>query len=151
MSEKGSKRNARMAGRTSSAPDLTPPITVTGVRQEELENFAGSIAHVTAIARGECYVSIKERCESCGALPGPPLDPGQLLKVVPRPAEITQANALLAKISLPTQTEDLSRAEGIAFMEAVLGIYQTAAIEYRVPREVVSQWHGRAIAALDTA
>jgi hypothetical protein len=151
MSEKRTRTKSKAAPPAPSASGSTAPITVTGVRQEALENFAGSIVHVTAIARGECYISVKERCAACGAAPAPALDPGQLLKIVPRPAEITQANALLAKISLPTQTEDLSLAEGTALMESVLGRYQHSAIAYGVPVEVVSRWHAESLAILKSA
>src|SRR5690348_5475539 len=103
MSEKQSRAKAKTAPDARSVGEVSPLITVTGVHQDALENFAGSIAHVSAIARGECYIALKERCAKCGAQPAPGADPGQLLKTVPRPAEIVQAKALLAKISLPTQ------------------------------------------------
>lgn len=127
------------------------PITVTEVRQEALENFAGSIAQVTNIANGVCYVSIKERCPACGKEPAPTLDPGQLLKIVPRPAEITQANALLAKISLPAQTESLGLAEEQALIAATIDRFLERAIGYGVPREVAAAWHEESTKQLHAA
>lgn len=141
-----SKRRTSKKRIVSPAP--APSITVTGMRQEALENFAGSLAHVTAIARGECYVTLKERCATCGALPAPALDPGQLFKLVPRPSEITQANALLAKISIPAQNEDLVNIEdGRAMAQAVLGVYWEHSLAYGVPRELLAKWHTDAVAA----
>ena len=127
------------------------PITVTEVRQEALENFAGSLAHVTAIANGVCYVSIKERCTACGQQPASALDPAQLLKEVPRPAEITQANALLAKISLPAQTESLGLAEGQALIEATIGRFMQLAIAHGVPRLTVDAWFAESTQPLKVA
>jgi len=144
MRGKAPRRSA--STRPSSAPTLTT-ISVTGMRREALENFAGSIAHVTAIARGECFVTLKERCAACGAQPDVPLDPSRLLKLVPRPSEITQANALLAKISLPAQSENLNRAEGVELMEAMLGHFHRSAIAYGVPLDIVKKWHSDALAA----
>ena len=126
-------------------------ITVTGVRQEALENFAGSIAQVTDIANGVCYVSVKERCLACGTVPAPALDAGQLLKIVPRPAEITQANALLAKISLPAQSEQLNLAEGKVLIEATIWRLYDRAIAYGVPADVVAAWHDEATKPLQAA
>ena len=143
----------RTCGKLALEPKTAtkPPISVTEVRQEALENFAGSIAQVTSIANGECFVSLKKRCEKCGAEPGPELAPAELLRIVPRPSDITQANALLAKISLPAQTEDLSLAEGRTLIEATLGRYRQLALNYGVPVEVVMRWFEEALAPLSAA
>jgi len=139
--DKSKIRTLERAGFVHLKPSaIAKDITATDVRQEALENFAGSLARVTEIANGVCYVSVKERCMSCGQQPGPELEPGQLLKLVPRPAEITQANALLAKISLPAQTESLGLAEGQALIEATIGRFMQLAIDHGVPVPVAQKW-----------
>lgn len=137
--------------RTAEAP-AKEPATVTGVRQEALASFAGSLAHVTAIASGICYVSIRERCTGCGQEPkGNALTLEKVMKLVPRPAEITQANALLATISLPAQTENLGLAEGQALIEATIGRFHAHAIAYGVPREIADKWYHEARQPLQVA
>jgi hypothetical protein len=147
MTEKRTRTKLKLE--TKETPKA--PITVTDVRQEALEKFAGSLAHVTAIANGVCFVSIKERCTACGQEPDPAPDPAHLLKLVPRPAEITQANALLAKISLPAQTEHPGLAEGQALIEATIGRFLQLAIAHGVPRPTVDAWFAESTQPLKSA
>jgi hypothetical protein len=126
------------------------PATISGVRQAALEHFSGSLALVTAIANGVCHIQLRERCPNCGHEPsGEELSPRQLMKLVPKPGEITQANALLAKVSLPTQLEGmLSLAEGRAMFEAWVRPFVTRATAFGVPECEVKAWYAEACEAL---
>jgi hypothetical protein len=104
------------------------PATISGVRQAALEHFSGSLALVTAIANGVCHVELRERCPNCGHEPsGEELSPRQLMKLVPKPGEITQ---------------------GRAMFEAWVRPFVTRATAFGVPEGEVKAWYAEACEAL---